>query len=284
MPKSKLNIPELVASMPNADQPDRPSKFTGPHPKNAHAVFSTILAGGKDAVCAVIDMLVDPTKEGFIDYKARYVLNGMAVYAAGKGDDTDRRMYSQAVCSRIGGTPPKQVQKFLLRQLQVAGGKEAVETLTSQLPDPDLCEPACQALAAIGSDAGKALRKAFRGSKGALRLTIIQALGALRTAGAVGELAEALRDPDREIRITAAWALAQTGQPAAVGPLLKAADPSNRWEKVKITKACMVLAETLLKAGKKEQAQAIYRHLKNTRKAAEDAYVKEAATKALSEM
>ena len=46
---------------------------------------------------------------------------------------------------------------FVIRQLQVAGGKESAPALGKQLADPVLCEPAAQALLAIRREMDRSL-------------------------------------------------------------------------------------------------------------------------------
>ncbi|MGD8499684.1 MAG: hypothetical protein PVJ86_03510, partial [Phycisphaerales bacterium] len=54
------------------------------------------------------------------------------------------------------------------------------------------------------------------------------------------------------------------------------------YERVKATKACLLLAERLLAARKKGPAVKIYRHLHDTRKDSDESYVCDAANKGLA--
>ena len=95
-------------------------------------------------------------------------------------------------------------------------------------------------------------------------------------------LKEALDDPDREVRLAAGWGLARLGDAGSVDALLKAADVEPGWERIQATKHCLVLAEKLTAAGKKDVARRIYTHLRSTRMDPSEQYIRDAAEKALA--
>jgi len=234
-----------------------------------------ILKGGRDSIIGVIDMLVEPGKGD--DVKAHYALHCMALHVCKLESNRPRRRFSRTLASQLGGDRPKEVQKYLIRELQVAGGREAVETLGKLLVDEDLYEPAAQALVAIGDGAAEQLREALPRAKGKCRLTILQNLGVVRDANSVGVLGKAVSDEDKEVRIAAAWALANIGDAGSTNLLLKTADKAEGWERTEATKACLLLAEKLLAAGKKNEAVGIYKHLRDTRTDPAERYVCDAA-------
>ncbi|MBI4601402.1 MAG: hypothetical protein HY721_05495, partial [Planctomycetes bacterium] len=47
MQATKLDVAALVAQVPDADQPERASKLTGPKPEAAEALCRQVLAGGR---------------------------------------------------------------------------------------------------------------------------------------------------------------------------------------------------------------------------------------------
>ena len=73
----------------------------------------------------------------------------------------------------------------MIRQLQVVGGLEVVQTLGKLLVDEDLCEYAAQALVAINNGAAEQFRRALPKSPPPCRPTIVQNLGVLRDKEAV---------------------------------------------------------------------------------------------------
>jgi len=164
----------------------------------------------------------------------------------------------------------------------VAGGGEVVEKLGTLLLDEELCEPAAQALSAIGDGAAEQLRRALPRAKGKCRLTIVQNLGVVRDAISVGALKEAVSDEDGEVRIAAGWALANIGDASSVKLLLRTAEKANGWERIQATKACLLLAEKLRAAGRKNEAMSIYKHLRDTRTDPAERYVCDAAKSRLA--
>jgi len=84
------------------------------------------------------------------------------------------------------------------------------------------------------------------------------------------------------VRIAAAWSLANIGQPDSVAPVFKAADVEPGWERIQTTKACLVLAEKLLAAGRKEEAKAMYTLLHNSRRDPAEKYIRDASEKGLA--
>jgi len=278
---------EKVMAAVHKERPDlaalhvypRHGKFTGPSWEDAVNIVGPILEGGKEAIVAVIDMLqeVDDGK----DYKARYVLHVIAQYCCRADKQEQQDMAMGALCSQVGGDRPKQIQKFLLQQLQVCGDKRVAGPIGKLLTDEDVCDEAALALLAIG---GAAAVEQFRGAltkaKGKARLTAVQNLGVLRDAASAAALREAAGDADKDVQIAAVWALANLGDAASVDILLKAADTKD-WQRVQATKACLMLAEKLAASGKKNDAKRIYTHLRDTRKAEPESYIRQAAIKAL---
>ena len=94
-------------------------------------------------------------------------------------------------------------------------------------------------------------------------------------------LKKALSEPDRDVRVTAAWALANIGEASATDALLKSADSAEGWERTEATRHCLLLAERLASNSKQSQANRIYAHLRDTRKDPSDRHIREIAEKAL---
>ena len=176
----KVDVKALVEKMPELDtrktregKTVRSGKLTGPKWADAEKIYDEILAGGRDAVLAVVDMLKE-TDDGK-DYKARYALHGLAVHVCRKKRDERRARLVEALASQLGGDRPKAIRRVLVRQLQTVGDDRAEPALGKLLLHEDLCEPAAQALLAIGrAPAARQLRRALPQAKGKCRLTILQ--------------------------------------------------------------------------------------------------------------
>jgi hypothetical protein len=241
--------------------------------------LEAILEGGPASVVGLVDLMAEPGNGD--DAKARYALHALAVHVAGSGEKQRRRGFAAALTAALGGDRPKEVRAFVVRQLQVAGGPEVAPALGRLLLDEDLCEPAAQALLAIKDGAAAEFRAALRKATGKPRLTAVHALGVLRDAESAEALRPLAQDKDRDLRLTALWALANIGNPGAISVILQASGAEG-YEGAKATAACLLLAERLLAAGRRAEAIRVLTHLRDTRTGAADAHVREAAERGLA--
>jgi HEAT repeat protein len=279
MAKTTSAVAKLIDSLPD---PDERGLLSNIDKRVVDDVIAQLHEGGRRRLVGLVNMLVEPGEGD--DVKVRYALHCLAVHVCKLDNDRVRRAFATTLASQLGGDRPKGVQKYIIEQLQVAAGKEVAAALGEMLLDAQLCESAAQALAAIGDGAADQLRNALPRSRGKTRLTIIQNLGVLRDAGSAGLLKAALGDEDREIRLAAGWALANMGDSSSVDLLLGSAETEEAYERVKATKACLLLAERLAAAGDKGTAVKIYERLRDTQTGAEEAYVRESVEEALAKM
>jgi len=276
MGKKSTAVSELVNKLPD---PDEHGLLSNIDKEVVESVIEEIYKGGRKNIIGIINMLVPPGAGD--DVKAHYAVHCLALHVCKLNDDNQRRRFARVLASQLGGSRPKAVQAYLAQELQVCGGKEVSKALGKLLTDEQLCEPAAQALVAIGAGAAEQLRSALPRAEGKCRLTIVQNLGVVRDGQSVEALREALNDPDREVRLAAGWALANIGDAGSVDLLLRAADTEG-WERIGATKACLLLAERLLAAGRKSDAAKIYTHLRDTRTDPTEKYVRDAAIRALN--
>lgn len=280
MRERSSNLVDLISQMPDPDE--RGMYCTDIDKERIENAVAEIHRGGRKSVMAIIDMLRPPGEGN--DAKPHYALHCLALHVCKLDDDRRRRRFARTLASQLGGERPKAVQRYLVQQLQVAGGREVVEPLGRLLLDEELCEPAAQALAAIGDGAAEQFRSALPDAKGKCRLTVIQNLGVVRDEESVDALKRAVNDGDRDIRLAAAWALARIGDVGSVNVLLRAADAEERYERIKATQACLLLAENLLAAGQRGKAAEIYTRLRDTRTEPAEQYVRSAAETKLAAM
>jgi HEAT repeat protein len=309
MAATKPNIAALVEQMPDTDreiqakaeeakqqaQPDAPdkpkpkpdrwgaaSKFTGPDPAVAEKIFAEILSGGRASITELLELVREPSDSDYKNYKARYVLHGLVVSAGRPGRENQRRLLADSLSSQLGGSKhSKAVKAVFIRELRAIGGKESVGALGKHLLDDELSSDATLALLAIREGAAPQFRSALEKSKGRNRVAIIQALGVLQDADSAVAFKKALGEQDRDVRRTAAWALANLGEASATDALLKFADSAEGWERTEATRHCLLLAERLAANGKQTQANRIYTHLHDTRKDPSERHIRETAEKAL---
>ncbi|MCJ7674052.1 MAG: HEAT repeat domain-containing protein [Sedimentisphaerales bacterium] len=296
MGNSSVSVAELVSKLPD---PDENGLLSNIDKESVENVIAEIHKAGRDGIVGLIDMLVEPGKAD--DVKPRYAIHCLAVYVCKLKDKKHRRAFAEILASQLVALAagqldrdrPKQIKGYLIRQLQVAGGEEVAGALGKFLLDEELCEYAAQALVAPaasrlrskpagGDGAAEQLRDALPNAKGKCRLTVIQNLGVVRDRKSVDALREAVGDKDRDIRLTAAWGLANIGDPGSVDVVLRAADVQYPYERIKAAQACLLLAENLLAAGKKKDAMKIYAHLRDTRTDPAEQYLRELAEGALA--
>lgn len=277
MAKQSSALAAIINRLPD---PDERGLLSNIDKETVDSVVSQIYEGGRKSLRALIDMLVEPGKGD--DVKPRYALHCLAVRMCKPAEEKDRRAFARTLAMQLEGDKPKAVKKYLIQQLQVAGGKEVAAALGKMLQDDELYEPAAQALVAIGDGAAEQLRNALPKVKGKMKLTIIQNLGVVKDAESVSALRNALGDDDREVRLAAGWSLANIGDAGSADLLLKASDAEGTYERVKAAKACLLLAERLLEKGKKDTAVKIYKHLQSTRSGSDEAYICDVANEGLA--
>lgn len=269
----------LVAQMPD---PDGRGMYTENMDKGKiDKAVAAICEGGADNVRGLVEMLGAPGSDE--DVKPHYALHCVVNHTLVVKDEKARKAFCEALAAELAGEHSDYNKSFLCQTLQWAGRREAVDALGKLLVNEALCDPAAMALAAIKDGAADVLRGAAPKAKGKCRLAIIDALAALADAGSASVLKDALDDPDREVRIAAGAGLASIGDASAANALIEAAKVEPGWERIQATKNCMVLAEKLAAAGKKSDADQIYKYLRDTRKDASEQYVREAAEKAMAE-
>jgi HEAT repeat protein len=270
--------PELARLVEKFPAPGGDRKLSNPDKQAMDDALAQLVKLGRAAVDGLVGALVDPSQG--TDTQVRHALHALATYVSGQKNDQPRRDVAQALASTLDGDRSKEAKGFVIRQLQVCGGKEVVDALGKQLTDEDLCADAAAALLAIGAS-GEPFRKAIPQAKARkARLSLIQSLGTLRDNDAAAELRAAIKDDDGDIRQTSLWALANIAQPQDADLLIKAAS-ANGYEGIQAKKSCLLLAERLFAAGHKDPAAKIYRHLGDDK---QPEYIRDTAQRGLAAM
>lgn len=138
-----------------------------------------LLSGG----AATIERLVEMVGDQFGDsagVQPKYALHGLVHYASRPGADSERKLLADTLVTQLKGDHSDELKAFIIRQLQLCGREEDIQTLAVLLSDKRLCKPAVQAITAIGGDrALKALRDALSNSDAESKLAIEQAIESL---------------------------------------------------------------------------------------------------------
>jgi hypothetical protein len=220
--------------------------------------------------------------------QAKYTLHGLAIWAARPsrsfddlfeaipstdrevGEDAitdflhapkaDRRLVAGALAEELAADHSDELKAFLCRQLQWCGEAEDVPHLAPLLADDRLCEPATQALLAIGGEAAaKALRDALPKAEGKRRVTLLQAVGRIQDADSAAEARKDVEAEDRDLRLTALWALAKMGDGQAAEAELDAAAADPSFAQRMAFAAALLLARRLGESGKTDAAERLCR-------------------------
>ncbi|MBE0537385.1 MAG: DUF1080 domain-containing protein [Phycisphaerae bacterium] len=250
-------------------------------PAGTQANAAQLVQLGGDAIKALCGMLIEPGGDN--DVKVRYALDGLAVHVSRPGAEAERLMFVKAVAEVLPAAQGNDVKQFLIERLQRAGRGESVEVIVPLLSDERLCEPAAQALQAIGTDNAKAaLAEALPKAAGANRVTIVGALGNLRCASATAAILRDARNRDTNLRHAALQALALIGDPSAQAALARAAQAKGSYERAFGTSCYLLYAGRLAEEGKAADCAKICRELMAARAKTGESHVQCAALSTLT--
>jgi hypothetical protein len=260
----------ILDSLPTADQ------------AASQQAMQALLRGGPGTVSQLVE-LVGPEFGDEQGVKPKYALHGLAHFASRPGADADRKMVAQTLARELAKDHSDELKAFICRQLQLCGRSEEVPALATLLTSDRLCEPATQALSAIGGDkAAAALRSALPLASGGRLATLINALGRFRDKESAVEIRKSASAKDRDQRLVAWYALANMADAGSADTLLKAAESGAPYERSQATDACLRLARRLSEAGDPFNAEKVCRALLAKRTAADDVHVRCAALETLA--
>jgi len=262
---------------PAADARDEKlAKLIDPLPSDDHEkveqILEEILKAGSDAIAKLIVM----TGQEFGDpdgVKPKYAVHGLAHYASRPGADSRRKVVAQTLAKQLDYEHSDELKAFVCRQVQLCGREEEIFALARLLHSERLCEPATQAIGAIGgAKAAAALRNALPEATGRRRTTLVNALGRLRDKTAAREIRKDVNADDADLRAVARFALGNIGDAESADALLKAAEGKPSYERDQATDACLRLARGLAQDGKTGDAEKICRRLMDMRKADDEVH------------
>lgn len=235
-------------------------RFPAQNTQARQSLASQIIAMGSEGILEVCRLLVPPGTGD--DTNARYALSAMATYVSLEGGEKARVLYAKTLIKSLERQKDREVQAFLIRQLQRAGKNESVKALKRYLDDKKLCEPATQALLAIGTqEAEKVLLKALGKATGENRVTIIKALGELKSQKATKKILSFATDKNDELRQVARFALANIGDPLAEKAVSTISLEAPSFERTRAPSVYLLYAQRLSESGHKMKAANICRNL-----------------------
>ena len=195
---SKQLLRELVHTLPAQDTLE------------ALLINEALLNQGAGAISDICGMLASDKKEDITH--AQYALSGLSTYVSRTGLENQRQLFIEVIHKALNINMTKEQKAFLISQLQLSGDDRSVPYLLPFLADEDLCEPACQTLVSINSDAaGEALHSQLSNGRVKHKIILVKSIGDLRYRPAAGDIMTYTDDMDPETRFTALYALARIG-------------------------------------------------------------------------
>lgn len=256
------------------------NKLPADDPAVAEAVCAELVAGGEERIVQLIGFLGEFGEDNGV--RPRFALHALASYCSRAKADDERKLLARTMARQLDADRSPSVKAFLIRQLQLAGTPAEVPAPARRLPDARLGLPAVAALTAIGDEAAiAALRDALPAAKGSHRVGIIEALGRLRDQAAAKPILKAAGDEDRDTRLAALYALANIGDPAAIGTVEAAVKAETPYQRTQAVEACLLLARRLAERDRTREAKALYQHLLATCTADHEKHVRHAAQQGL---
>jgi HEAT repeat protein len=247
-------------------------RFPAQNAEETQDLASRLLETGQEGILQVCSLLVPPGTGD--DTQARYALSALTSFVSGAGGEKAREMYAGVIIKALEEYKDKEVQAFLIRQLQRAGKKESIKPLKRYLQDRRLCDPATQALLAIGSpEAEKALLKSLKKAQGTNRITLIKALGEMRSQKSVQKILHLASHKNDELRQVTLFALANIGDPRAEKALRTVSLEAPSYERTRAPSLYLLYARRLSESGHKTQSASICRSLISRYTAPQESHV-----------
>ncbi|MCS7254180.1 MAG: HEAT repeat domain-containing protein [Armatimonadota bacterium] len=221
------------------------------------SAFERVRKLGMDGVKQLVHLMpqLGEGKDGGV----RLAIHGLVTTFMAKGFERERKELSVTLCELLKTDLPKWVKRFLIEQLQLIGGEEAVNTLSAQLADEELAESARQALQANPSKAAlDALREWLPKAKGNLRIGIINALGERRDLKALKLLMTEAKSKDADVRCAALEAVGRLGNIIASDLLLNGLKDSDTRVRRSALSGLLVMGEHMVSSGLKGEALKAY--------------------------
>jgi hypothetical protein len=239
-----------------------------------------LIAKPAAAAKALADKLIEPGTEGN-DIQARHALHAVAIRVPTRGEES-RSAFCKALAGTLTAERPARVKAYIIRQLQLCGGKEVAAQVGAFLTVDGIADDAAQALLAIRDGAAEQFRSALPkvNDNAGLRRNILHGLAQLADQPSKETFVAALADKDEETRLLALWGLCQLADPSTLDTFLAAEQKETGFARTKSASLCLQLAEKL----PKEEAAKAYRHLQATRKNPEEQYLQDLVSAALSEI
>jgi HEAT repeat protein len=214
---------------------------------------------GPEVMGPLAEMLGGEDKR--LDLCARLAIEFIAYRAAGPEGAAQREAVAKALADIATSNKPLATRVFAVRQLALCGGDEVLPVMWHLLMfQPEMHETARAALADMpGEGPVDTLKRAvFEVGDPAKEVGLLNALAPRASVDLYPVGAKALEADDESVRIAALNLLAHVPDAAAAEPIRQAMRRGADTEKRAARQALAQLGDTLLAAGKRSAAQALY--------------------------
>lgn len=177
-------------------------------------------------------------------------------------DKAARKELEQRLVAALKHGGSAVAREYACSKLAMIGSEVCVPALAAQLTVPEFATAARNALEAIpGAQATKALRDSVPKAEGLQKIGVINSLGARRDADSVHALTTLLKHEDAGVAGASAAALGAIATTNAAKALREFQPKTPEAIRLKVADAILTCAERLLEAGKRAEAQTLYRLL-----------------------
>ena len=209
---AKTIAADVLAQMPAAKQAEY------------NKLINDLSSTGEEGVLMLVNMINAPGKGS--NANVDYALSGLTHYVMAKGEESARLTTAKAYMKALDMLTDRESKAFIIRQLEILGEDECIDTLVSYLNDESLSGPAARALSAIGSEnAGKALVASLMRRSGTLQTQkdIVRAIAQAQVPDSEAALRALLGSSDPNMQKELFYALSRVGTKASLPSLAEAA-------------------------------------------------------------
>ncbi len=185
------------------------------------------------------------------DTKARYAISTLTGHLSADKDNIRKSVWEKQCIRFMKAADEREVRAFFMKQLNLVGSDNTVEALADYVRNVEVCDDAVMALQSVGSnEAHKLLASAITEGECPCAAQIMVALADSRYSGAVQSYLNWYAKGNQGEKAAALYALAVTGDPAALPVLQGAAESAGyRWELTGAVQALLLYAKTIGLAG-----------------------------------
>ncbi len=168
------------------------------------------LSLGNDGISGMLSML-KTSGEGD-DVAVRFTLTSLARYSSQKGHENEWTLVQQNFLKAIEAFADKEIQAYLIHQLNYGANDGVVEPLKKYLKDERLAEPVTQLFLNIKSPlVEKTFAEALNQSSGKIQVTLVKALGEVESKGSVDAISKLAGSQNMALERAVLAALANIG-------------------------------------------------------------------------